>query len=124
MECVTTVKYSFIFNSNPIGYVSLQCGLCQGDLLSSNLFLLCIEENDRVCCMVCPYVMAHHQCPIFFQLMIVIYSHVLLMKNACTFIISFSYMNLRLVKRLICKKVVFHLVKMWWAIFNMHWLKS
>lgn len=43
MQCVTSVTYSVIINGVAYGNISPTRGLCQGDPLSPNLFLLCVE---------------------------------------------------------------------------------
>ena len=43
MECVHTVSYSILVNSDPKGLIKLTRGIRQGDTLSPFLFLLCME---------------------------------------------------------------------------------
>jgi hypothetical protein len=43
MMCVTSVTYSIMLNGEQKGFIRPGRGLCQGDLLSSYLFLICTE---------------------------------------------------------------------------------
>ena len=43
MTFVTTTSFSILLNGKPYGNVLPSRGICQGDLLSPHLFLLCVE---------------------------------------------------------------------------------
>ena len=43
MSCVTTPSFSVLVNGKPYGMIQPSRGICQGDLISSYLFLLCAE---------------------------------------------------------------------------------
>ncbi|KAK4383514.1 hypothetical protein Sango_2767700 [Sesamum angolense] len=43
MSCVSSVTYSFMLNGSQFGFLYLERGIHQGDLLSSYLFILCAE---------------------------------------------------------------------------------
>ena len=43
MRCVKTVSYYVLINGDPCEYIQPSRGICQGDPLSSYLFLLCAE---------------------------------------------------------------------------------
>ena len=42
-ECISTVSYSIIINNEPSGLYKPTRGLCQGDPLSSYLFIICMD---------------------------------------------------------------------------------
>ena len=41
MSCITFVSYSMLLNGQPVGFIKLERGLCQGDPLSPYLFRMC-----------------------------------------------------------------------------------
>lgn len=41
MSCIKSVSYAVLLNVEPVGHIKPGKGLCQGDLLSPYMFLLC-----------------------------------------------------------------------------------
>ena len=49
MQCISTVKYSFLINGSPRGKVKPSRGIRQGDPLSPYIFILCSEVLSGLC---------------------------------------------------------------------------
>ena len=43
MECIISTTYLVLINGEPLGHIIPTRGLCQGDPLSTYLFLMCTE---------------------------------------------------------------------------------
>lgn len=48
MYCISIVSYFCVINGEPLGYFTLEIGLCQGDSFYLYLFLLCFEGLYRL----------------------------------------------------------------------------